>query len=184
MADGRPPPPDGAHLAPSGAATGTRLPERAQRAAATVATVARGLGWASFVAAAAVGAALAAELDDRSVVNVVAIMVLVGLLTVPGIILWTFRAAVCALVELPDAARGLPGRARDAHGRIRDADRGVATGAQAARAVWEGGRELGVLKGALAVVRLSFVLWTLVAALLVPVEVLVAIVVVLTTLVL
>jgi hypothetical protein len=68
--------------------------------------------------------------------------------------------------------------------RVRRADGTLASGAEAARAVWDGSRQVGLIKTALVATRLSVVAAALLAAFVVPVEVIVAFVVVVSTAVL
>jgi hypothetical protein len=151
------------------------------RVAAVVVAVARGLAFASFGSAVVLSAALILELEERPVYWVLALFALAGVLSIPGWVLLAFRAAVSSARDIPGAVGTWHQKARHHYGRLTASDGGLNTGAAAARAAWEGGREVGALKAGLAATRLSFVIAALVCALLVPVEVALALMVVLAT---
>lgn len=155
-----------------------RLPEFVDRVAAVVVMVARGLAWTSFGAAVVIGIAILVEMEEHPVHWVLALAALVFVLSLPGWVLLGFRAAVGAAKEIPEAVQTWPQTVQAFHGRIRSAEGGLATGTEAARAAWEGGRQLGLFKAAWAVTRLSFMLWALLCAVLALIEVVLAIAVV------
>jgi hypothetical protein len=161
-----------------------RLYAAVDRVAAVVVTVARGLAFASFGSAIVIAAALILELEEHPVHWVLLLLALGAVFSIPGWVLLVFREAVSSVREVPGAVGSWHQKARYHFGRMTSADVGMATGAAAARAAWEGGREVGMVKSALAAVRLSFVIAALVCAVLVPIEVLIALTVVVTTAVL
>jgi hypothetical protein len=151
------------------------------RIAAVVVTVARGLAFASFGSAIIIATALVLELEERPVYWVLALLVLAGILSIPGWVLLAFRSVVSSAREIPGAVGTWNQKARHHFRQLTAADGGLNTGVAAARAAWEGGREVGMLKAGLAATRLSFIIAALVCALLVPVEVSLAMIVVLAT---
>ena len=140
-----------------------------------------GWPWASFVSAVVVAIAVILELEERPVHWVLAIVVLAAVLSIPGWVLLAFRVAVSSAREIPGAVGTWHQKARHHYGRLTTADGGLNTGLAAAQAAWHGGREVGALKAALAVTRLSFVIAALICAVLVPVEVVLALTVVMGT---
>jgi hypothetical protein len=152
-----------------------------ERVAAVVVVTAGALAAASFLSALVISLAVFFELEQRPVHWVLAIVALASLLSVPGWVLLTFRSVVSSAREIPAAVGAWSRRARHHHQQITTADGGVSTGVAAARAAWAGGREVGLVKAGLAATRLSFLLVALICAVLVPVEVALALVVVLAT---
>jgi hypothetical protein len=158
-----------------------RVHAAVDRVAAGVVMVARGLAWASFGSAIVISTAVLLELEERPAHWVLALIALAALLSIPGWVLLAFRAAVSSARDIPGAVGTWHQKARHHYGRLTASDGGLNTGAAAARAAWEGGREVGALKAGLAATRLSFVIAALVCAVLVPVEVVLAVTVVLAT---
>lgn len=144
------------------------------RTAAGVVAIARGLAVISFVSAVAFAVAVLLELASRTFRSVLLVLVLAATLTVPGWVLLAFRAAIADARQVPGAVASWHRKARDHYERVTTADDQLATGMAAARAIWEGGRDVGLIRSGLAATRLSFVIAAVICALLVPLEVLLA----------
>jgi hypothetical protein len=152
-----------------------------ERVAVVVVVTAGALAAASFLSALVISFAVLVELEQRPLHWLLALVALASLLSIPGWVLLTFRSVVSSAREIPGAVGAWSRRARHHHQQITTADGGLSTGMAAAQAAWAGGREVGLVKAGLAVTRLSFLVVALVCAVLVPVEVALALVVVLAT---
>lgn len=155
-----------------------RMHASVDRVAAVVVTIALALALTSFASALVVSTAVILELEEHPVHWVLAVVALGALLSIPGWVLLTFRSVVRSAREIPGTVGSWYEKALVHRERLRSADGGIATGTAAAQAAWVGRREVGTLKAALAVTRLSFVVVALVCAALVPFEVLLALAVV------